>query len=371
MAVKVLDHLNLNGKEIRNVLLEIVAGDVASITNGRIWYDSTASRVKRGDGAASHILVETGGDIPAGTIANSALTTNPLARANHTGTQTASTISDFASTAQGYTLNQFASPTADLSINSHKLTNVTDPTSAQDAATKNYVDNAVNGLNWKDSVRVATTANGTLASAFANGQTVDGVVLATGNRILLKNQTTGSENGLYVVAASGAPTRATDADNGTEMLQATVFVEEGTANADTAWLCTNNATITVGSTSLTFVQFGAGATYTAGNGLTLSSNTFSVVAGTGITVGASVAIDTTVVARVKNMTITGDGSTTSFALAHNLGNQYPEVTIWDTTVSPNVMVLGPETRATDGNTTTVVWPSAPANAAVYKVCIVG
>ena len=137
------------------------------------------------------------------------------------------------------------------------------PSGSTDAANKAYVDTAVaagvNGLTWKQSVRVATTANGTLSSAFANGQTVDGVTLSTGDRILIKNQSSGAENGIYTVNASGAPTRATDADTGAEMLQATVSVQEGTTNADTTWVCTTNATITLGSTALTFTQLsGAG-----------------------------------------------------------------------------------------------------------------
>lgn len=144
---------------------------------------------------------------------------------------------------------------------------------ATQKATKTYTDTAiaaaVNGLSWKQRVRAATTANGTLATDFENGDTVDGVVLATGDRILLKNQSTGAENGIYVVAASGAPTRATDADSGAELVNATVFVSEGTTNADTIWTCTTNATITVGSTSLTF------ATISAGSYLPLSGGTLS------------------------------------------------------------------------------------------------
>ena len=105
---------------------------------------------------------------------------------------------------------------------------------------------------WKEPVRVATTANGTLASSFENGDSVDGVTLATGDRILIKNQTTATENGIYTVNASGAPTRATDADAGSELLGAIVVVTEGTENADSIWLCTNNSTITLGSTNLAF-----------------------------------------------------------------------------------------------------------------------
>lgn len=119
-------------------------------------------------------------------------------------------------------------------------------------------------LPAKAAVRVATTANGTLATAFANGQTVDGVTLATSDRILLKNQTTGSENGIYTVAASGAPTRATDADSAAELFQGfSVFVTAGTANANTTWVHTTSAAITVNTTALTFAQLGG-----SGGGMT-------------------------------------------------------------------------------------------------------
>lgn len=129
---------------------------------------------------------------------------------------------------------------------------------ASQKAVRTYADTLVAavaaGLKWKTSVVAATTANGTLASAFANGQTIDGVTLATGQRILLKNQSSGAENGIYIVAASGAPARATDADAGSELVSAAVFVEQGTTNADRAFVCTNNS-ITLGSTSVVFTAF--------------------------------------------------------------------------------------------------------------------
>lgn len=151
-------------------------------------------------------------------------------------------------------------------------------------ATITYVDAKVAGLSWKQAVRVATTSALTLATDFENGDTIDGVVLATGDRVLIKNQASGVENGIYTVNASGAPTRATDADSGAELVNASVYVSEGTTLADTQWTCTTNATITVGVTSLAFAQFVAGGytdenardaigtALTAGNGIDITVN---------------------------------------------------------------------------------------------------
>lgn len=108
---------------------------------------------------------------------------------------------------------------------------------------------------WKQVVRVATVSAGTLASSFEAGDTVDGVTLAAGDRILIKDQVAGAENGIYIVEASGSPTRASDANTGSELVGALVPVSEGTSNADRIFQCTTNATITLGSTSLTFAQF--------------------------------------------------------------------------------------------------------------------
>ncbi len=121
-----------------------------------------------------------------------------------------------------------------------------------------YVDDKVAALPWKTSVRAATTAAGTLASSFEAGDVIDGVTVAAGDRILVKNQAAGTENGIYVVAISGAPTRATDADTAAKIRQATVYVEEGATLADTQWSCTTNAPITLGSTSLSFTQLSGG-----------------------------------------------------------------------------------------------------------------
>ena len=164
----------------------------------------------------------------------------------------------------------------------------TTPSNANDAASKSYVDATINGLDVKNSVHLASTANGTLASAFANGQTMDGVALATGDRILLKDQTDASENGVYTVNASGAPTRATDFDADSEVTAgAFFFVEEGTANADSGFIITTDGTITVGTTNIAFTQFSGSGQIVAGTGMTKTGNTLNTVGGDGITANAN------------------------------------------------------------------------------------
>ena len=154
---------------------------------------------------------------------------------------------------------------------------VADPTGATDAVSKGYLDGVTQGLDIKASVRAASTGNINLSTDVANGDTLDGVTLATGDRILLKDQTTGSENGIYVVAASGAPARAGDFDDSDAVSGGGfTFVEEGTANADNGYVVTNDGAITVGSTAITFSQFSGAGQITAGAGMTKSGNTLDV-----------------------------------------------------------------------------------------------
>ena len=174
-------------------------------------------------------------------------------------------------------LNLDPNGTGTVDVSSARITSVATPTGGTDAANKNYVDAQLQGLDVKNSVRVATTANGTLSSAFANGQTVDGVTLATNDRILIKDQSTGSENGIYTVNASGAPTRATDFDANSEVTGgAFFFAEEGTTNADNGFVLTNDGAITLGTTALTFTQFSGAGQVIAGSALTKSGNTLNV-----------------------------------------------------------------------------------------------
>jgi hypothetical protein len=257
-----------------------------------------------------------------------------------------------------------------IDLQSQKAINVADPSANTDAANKQYVDNVARGLRWKDAVRVATTTNGALATAYANGQSVDGVALVTGDRILLKSQTTASENGIYTINASGAPTRAVDADGGTELAPGTaVTVTEGTANGDKVFILTTDGTVTIGTTGQTWSQLGGGTTYTASNGVQLVGSDFRAVAAPsgGLTVGASgIALDTSIAARKASANI-GNGSSTSIAFAHALGTKDVIVSIRE--VATDAMVLT-DWVATDVNTVTLTFATAPA-ANAYRVSVVG
>jgi hypothetical protein len=179
-------------------------------------------------------------------------------------------------------LDQLAAPTAAVGLNNQRITGLADPAAAQDAATKNYVDLTVQGLDPKASVRAASTAN---IAALSGTMTIDGVALAAGDRVLVKDQTAPAQNGVYVVAA-GAWSRAADLSTWDRHISAYLFVEQGTVNADIGYLCTVDPGGTLGTTAITFVQFNGAGQILAGDGLTKTGNTLDVGAGTGIAVTA-------------------------------------------------------------------------------------
>lgn len=193
-------------------------------------------------------------------------------------TLTAAKISDLSTAILSTNLNDFAAPDGNVSINGHKLTNVAAPTDSADAANKAYVDQiATLSIKWKNPVRVATTANIDLASAPA---AIDGVTLANGDRVLVKNQTAGAENGIYVFNGSGsAMTRAEDFDsssNPDEVSGATVIVTEGTTYDNLQFTLATHGTITLGTTTLDFVQSSGAGQIEAGAGMTKTGNTLAV-----------------------------------------------------------------------------------------------
>jgi hypothetical protein len=203
------------------------------------------------------------------------VTTNAQPNITSTGTLASLSISGNANIGNIGTNNFVATGTGSFSgnvnLNSFNITSLATPVADTDAATKAYVDSVAQGLNTKASVVAATTVNITLSGT----QTIDGVVLVATNRVLVKNQTLDQNNGLYL-CASGAWTRTTDMNTWEEVPSAYVFVENGTTQADTGWVCTSNQGGTLGTTPITWAQFSGAGTYTAGTGLTLTGSVFSI-----------------------------------------------------------------------------------------------
>jgi hypothetical protein len=199
-------------------------------------------------------------------------------------------------------LTDLSSPSADFSFANNKLTNLADPTNAQDAATKNYVDSVAQGLDPKASCVAATTTSITLVG----GQVIDGVTVVAGDRVLVKNQSAPAQNGIYIVQTIPW-TRAPDMDTWAEVPNAFTFIEGGTTQADTGWVCTSNAGGTIGTTAINFVQFSGAGTYTAGTGLTLTGGAFSIT-NTGVTAASYGSASKTLTA-----TVNAQGQLTSLA----------------------------------------------------------
>ena len=280
MAQKFLTNINLNQNQLINATFEVLGTDPSSGNfEGRLIYNSTEDTIKVYSGSAWRKMlhaVQSSGTYASSLTVSEANGTVSLTL-NLADTSNAGLLSNtFWNLLNGATDAATVSTLAKRDGNGN--ISVATPTADGHAATKGYVDAARTGLDVKQSVRAATTAPVLLASGLENGDIIDGVTLATGNRILVKDQSTASENGIYTVNATGAPTRAIDFDSNAEVTPgAFTFVEEGTANADSGWVLTTDGTINVGVTGLTFVQFSGAGQITAGAGLTKTGNTIDAV----------------------------------------------------------------------------------------------
>ena len=284
MAQKFLTNLNLNQNQLINATFEVLASDPGSGNfEGRLIYNSTTDTIKVYANAAwrslPHTIVSGGG---AG-IAE-ALT---VSESNGTVTLTLNVAdTDSAGLLPAAMWNMLTDATSDATAS--KLVKrdgsgnakVATPTDAAHIATKGYVDAARQGLDVKQSVRAATVGAINISADLEAGDLIDGVTLVAGDRVLVKDQSTATENGIYVAVASGAASRSSDA-NGTadtgELKPGTfTFVEEGAVNSDKGFVVSTNGTITIGSTSIAWTQFSGAGSFTAGDGLSQSGNTINV-----------------------------------------------------------------------------------------------
>lgn len=328
----------------------------------------------------------------------SAIQTQFNGKAATSHTHTASQITDFDTQVRTNRLDQMATPTASVSMGNQKITNLAEPTLSTDAATKNYVDSVTAGLKWKNSVKAATTTNVTLSGA----QTIDGVSLVAGDRVLVKNQSTASANGIYVVAA-GAWSRGAGSDTWAELVSAAVFVEQGTTQADSAWTCTSDAGGTLGTTAVAWTSFAGTSVYTASLGvqkvgsdfraayetdsLELNGNNLRAKVDTTKSIertasGLAVKVDGTTIVhsggtlslgssyqtRKYATDITGNGVLVDFTATHNFNTKDITVEIWDVATSDKVYA---GVVANTVNQVTVSFAVAPVMSKVYRVVVIG
>jgi hypothetical protein len=291
-----------------------------------------------------------------------------VARADHThGTPTHDNAAHSA-----INLSALAVPTANVPFATYKITGLGNPTDDQDAATKYYVDQAVQGLTWKVAANLLSTVNVALTGSTGtlNIDTYGALTSAdAGYRIVLTNQTDDTQDGIYVYADNGTSytlTRSADGNPYTELIGATIYIQEGTTKAGTSWSQSNHYLTSFAGQ--TWVQIAGVGIYTAGNGITITDNVIAADAGTGIVVdGSGINIDTAVVV-TKYAANVGDGSATSITVTHNLGTKDVQVTIYDNS-SPYAEVIC-DVQHTSTTAVTLLFSIAPT-LNQYRVVVQG
>ena len=367
----------------RNFRPDAVSTPPSDPVPGQLWTDSsvTPAKVRWWDG--TQWVASDGTSIPAGYITNthinaaagialSKLATDPLARANHTGTQTSATISDFHTAVRTNRLDQMAAPTQNLDFNGVRGVNLANPVAGTDVANKQYVDNARAGISVKDPVRVVAQGNVNLN---APGAAIDGINLAVDDRFLAPRQNTGTENGIYLYKGASSPAvRAADAATAGSILDGSmVAIGEGT-DQGRQYIQTASGSGTPGSWTQTWILFTMGGqTYLAGNGLTITGTTFALDVPVTTANGGTGA--TTVAQARANL-----GAVTSYAadlsaltagvtatVTHNLGT-FDVIAAFRTTADNRVIELDWTPNATN---TLLVSPDLSFAAGAVRVVVMG
>jgi hypothetical protein len=271
-------------------------------------------------------------------------------------------------------LSALAVPTADVAFATYKITGLGNPTSDQDAATKYYVDQAVQGLTWKAAANLLSTVNVALTGSTGtlNIDTYGALTSAdAGYRIVLTGQTTDTEDGIYVYADNGTNytlSRASDGNPYSELIGASIYVQEGTTKAGTSWVQSNHYLTSFAGQD--WVQIAGPGTLTAGNGINITSNVVSAVvqSGAGLSLsGSGLAIDTAVVVRKYAASI-GDGTNTTYTVTHNLSTRDVQVTVYDNS-SPYAEVVV-DVQHTSTTAIAVLFSVAPTSNQ-YRVVVQG
>jgi hypothetical protein len=395
MAISFGSPIDLTKLELQNARIQNLAAAPASPVAGQLYFNTGDGNLYVYDGSSWVDLTAQGVSYSAGSgisisgttiAADTGTSSTTVAAGNDARFPTSDEKAALAgtngspSTSNRYVTNTdarltdarpLAAPSSSVSLNGQKLVDVAAGTSSTDAVNKGQLDAAQAGLDVRPSVRAATTADVTVATALATGQVLDGVTLSDGDRVLVKNQSTASENGIYVAGTS--PARAGDGLSGGTF----VFVEEGTTQADTGWVITTNGSITPGTTSHTWAVFSRAGELSAGDGLTKTGGTLAVDSSvarlTGATFTGAVTVPTPSSsghAATKGYvdglssgggyaTTVGNGSATTITVTHNLATRDVLVEVYRNSGNYDTVLC--EVRRTSTNAVDLVFGTAPSS----------